>query len=146
MKIDFHGQVEGDKIEGKTEYTNRDGERRDLDWNPKRMGTDLSGKWTSSFKIEDGSWLESMLTLKENGTKLAGKNEFNGNETEISDGKVEGDTVSFKMLRDRDGRTVTSRYNGKLQKDGSIKGTMESDWTGEFRKLDWKAKKAEKSE
>jgi hypothetical protein len=143
MKIDFHGQVEGDNIEGKAEYTNRDGERRDIDWNPKRQGMDFSGKWNSSFKIQDGTWLESTLSLKQSGTKLTGKNDFNGNETEISDGKVDGDAVSFKMLRDRDGRTVTSRYNGKLQKDGSIKGTMESDWTGDFRKLDWQAKKSQ---
>jgi hypothetical protein len=144
MKIDFRGKVQGDKIDGKTEYTNRDGERRDIDWNARReakKGRDLTGKWNSSFKRPDGNPIESTLILKQNSESLTGKNEFNGNEAEIREGKAEGNNVSFKLVRERNGRTVTSKFTGKLQKDGTIKGTMESDWTGQTRQLDWEARR-----
>jgi hypothetical protein len=144
MKIDFHGKVQGDKIDGKTEYTNRDGERRDFDWNARRdakKAGDLSGKWKSSMKRQDGNSMESTLTLKQQGDKLTGSNEFNGNEREIRDGKIQGEDIAFKTMGERDGRTVTTKYHGKVQKDGSIKGTIESDWTGEVRKMEWEARK-----
>ncbi len=142
LRIDFSGKVEGDKIAGKTEYTNDQGEKRERDWNPKRV-QDLTGKWDSTFKRSDGTPMESTLQLKQDGEKLTGTQSFNENETALKDGKVSGDQVTFTILRERDGRTVTAKYNGKIQKDGSIKGEIASDWTGEVRKLDWEAKKAQ---
>jgi hypothetical protein len=143
LRIDFRGKAQQDKIEGQVEYPAQNGEKREREWTPKREANkhDLSGAWKSTFKRQDGSDMESSLTLKQNGDKLTGNNEFNGNETEIRDGKVEGDQISFKIVRDRDGRTVTSKYFGQIKGDNSIKGHIESDWTGEVRKLEWEAKK-----
>lgn len=141
LRIDFNAQVEGGKINGKTSYTTDSGEKREHDWNPKRLH-DLTGKWTSVFKRSDGTPMETTLELKQNGDKLTGTQSFNDNESELKDGKVQGDEVTFRIVRDRDGRTVTSKYKGKMQKDNSIKGEIESDWTGEVRHLEWEAKKA----
>ena len=102
----------------------------------------LTGRWDSSFKRSDGGSMDTTLQLKQEGQKLTGSQSFNDNETEIRDGKVEGDQVTFRIVRERDGRTVTSKYRGTIQKDNSIKGQIESDWTGEVRKLEWEAKKA----
>ena len=49
LRIDFSGKADGDKIAGKTHYTNDQGEKRERDWNPKRA-QDLNGKWDSTFK------------------------------------------------------------------------------------------------
>ena len=143
LKISFSGKAKGDSIQGKTEYATDSGDNRERDWNAKRDATrNLSGRWESSFKRSDGGTLDTTLQLKQEGQKLTGTQSFNDNETEIRDGKVEGDQVSFRMVRERDGRTVTSKYRGTIQKDNSIKGQIESDWTGEVRKLEWEARKA----
>jgi hypothetical protein len=143
IKVDFKGKAEEDKISGKTEYE-VDGEKRERDWVATReaaKGRAVTGTWKSSFKRQDGSSMDSTLTLKQDGQKLTGSNEFNGSESEIQDGKVQGEEVSFNIFRERDGRKVTSKYHGKIQPDNSIKGQIESDWTGEVRKLEWEAKK-----
>ncbi|HEV8543663.1 MAG TPA: hypothetical protein VGR78_14815 [Verrucomicrobiae bacterium] len=143
LRIDFRGKAQQDKIEGQVEYPASNGEKREREWNPKREANkhDVSGEWKSTFKRQDGSDMESSLTLKQSGDKVTGKNEFNGNETEIQDGKIQGDEISFKIVRDRDGRTVTSKYFGQIKGNNSIKGHIDSDWTGEVRKLEWEAKK-----
>jgi hypothetical protein len=141
LRIDFIGRPDGDRIFGRTEYTNDQGEKRERDWIAKRA-QDLSGKWDSTFKRSDGTPMESTLQLKQSGDKLTGTQSFNDNETELKNGQVEADQVTFTILRERDGRTVTAKYKGKIQKDGSIKGEIESDWTGEVRKLEWEAKKS----
>jgi hypothetical protein len=143
MQIDFSGKAAGDTITGKTEYSNRDGEKREREWIAKReKQRDLSGAWTSTFTRQDGTPMDSELKLKQSADKLSGTHAFNnGTETEIQEGKIQGDEVSFKLVRERDGRTVTSKYRGKLQADNSIKGQVESDWSGEVRRMDWEAKK-----
>jgi hypothetical protein len=142
-RVDFHGQAEGDKITGKIEFTNQNDEKRDMDWvarrEPARQTRTVSGTWTSSFKRQDGTSMDSKLTLKEDAEKLSGSQEFNGNESEIRNGQVHGDVLSFDIVRERDGRTVTAKYRGKIQGDGRIKGEIESDWTGEVRHLPWEA-------
>jgi hypothetical protein len=141
LKIEFNGKAQGDKITGTSAYVSGDGEKREREWNPKRE-RDLTGKWNSVFKRPDGTPMETTLELKQSGEKLTGTQSFNENETEIRDGKVQGEEVTFKLVRERDGRTVTSKYKGKIQANNSIKGEIESDWTGEVVKLEWEAKKA----
>lgn len=143
LKVDFSGKAQGDKITGKTQYSTGEGEKRESEWIAKRDPVrDLTGKWNSIFKRQDGTPMETTLQLKQNGEKLTGTQAFNENESEISDGKVQGEDVTFKIVREREGRTVTAKYKGKIQSNNSIKGEIESDWTGEVRKLDWEAKKA----
>ena len=143
LKVEFNGKAQGDKITGKTQYTTGEGEKRESEWIAKRdPARDLTGKWNSVFKRQDGTPMETTLQLKQSGEKLTGTQAFNENESEISDGKVQGEEVTFKIVREREGRTVTAKYKGKLQSNNSIKGEIESDWTGEVRKLEWEAKKA----
>ena len=143
LKIDFSGKAEGDKITGKTQYESDSGEKRENEWVARReQSRDLTGKWNSVFKRQDGTPMETTLQLKQSGEKLTGTQSFNENESEIRDGKVQGDEVTFRLVRERDGRTVTSKYKGKIQANNSIKGEIESDWSGEVRKLEWEAKKA----
>ena len=143
FKIDFSGKAQGEKIVGKTEYKNDEGETREREWTATRDKTrDLTGKWNSVFKRQDGTPMETTLELKQSGEKLTGTQSFNDNKTEISDGKVQGENVTFRIVRERNGRSITTKYRGKIQPNNSIKGEIESDWTGEVRKLEWEAKKA----
>jgi hypothetical protein len=141
LKIEFKGKAAGDAIQGTSGYTNDDGDRRERAWNPKRE-QDVTGKWASTIRRSDGTPMETTLTLKQSGEKLSGTHAFREFETEIQDGRLVGDEVNFRIVREWEGRTITSKYTGKLQKDRSIKGTVESDWTGEVRRLEWEARKA----
>ena len=102
---------------------------------------DASGKWKWTFARPDGQSIESVLTAKQDGHKLTGTSVLStGEKHEISNGKVEGNTVSFEITRERQDQKVTAKYSGKLEAD-TIKGKIESPAAGQTRSFDWEAKR-----
>jgi hypothetical protein len=143
--IKYSGKLEGDKITGKSEVT-RDGQSREREWVAKREASKsaagaAAGTWNTDLILPDGNRIEGMLKLKQDGDKLTGAVARNDNETAIQEGKISGDEIAFKVLRDRDGRTVTAKYKGKITGD-TVKGKVESDWSGDWQTLDWEGKRA----
>jgi hypothetical protein len=143
--IKYSGKLEGDKIAGKSEFT-RDGQTREREWVAKREPSKAAsgaaaGTWNTELILPDGNRIEGTLKLKQDGEKLTGSLARNDNGTAIQEGKVAGDEITFKVLRDRDGRTVTAKYKGKISGD-SVKGKVESDWSGDWQTLDWEGKRA----
>ena len=137
--IKYAGKLAGDKITGKAEFdVNR--EARAMDWNAKReagkASAGASGNWNTALILGDGNRIEGGLKLKQEGERLSGVAVRNENETAIKDGKVVGDEVSFVVVRERDGRPVTAKYKGKISGD-TVKGKVESDWSGDWQTLDW---------
>jgi hypothetical protein len=99
----------------------------------------LDGSWKWTFTMPDGSKIEPRAKLKRDGDTLTGTSRFRSGATvPIQDGKIDGDTVSWNVVREHDGRKVTTRYEGKLTGD-AIKGTVSSDWAGETRSYPWEA-------
>jgi hypothetical protein len=86
--------------------------------------------------------------LKADGDKLTGKVSMGGRqggqarETDIENGKITGDEVSFQVTREFNNNKMTTKYHGKLSGD-SIKGKMESERNGEPVSRDWEAKRGE---
>jgi hypothetical protein len=141
--VQYSGKLEGDKIIGKSEYQ-RDGQSRERAWEAKREPAKTAaaaGSWNTALILPDGNKIESTLKLKQEGDKLTGAAIRNDNETQIQDGKITGDEITFKILRDREGRTVTARYKGKITGD-TVKGKVESDWSGDWETLDWEGARA----
>lgn len=107
---------------------------------------DPSGTWTWTTPGRDGGAdRKSTLTLKADGDKVTGKvsgpgRQGNTTETEISDGKLKGDEISFTVTREVNGNKFTAKYNGKLSGD-SITGKIEMERNGESRSRDWTAKR-----
>lgn len=108
---------------------------------------DASGTWTWTTPGRNGGEPRKMtLNLKAEGEKLTGKlgapnRDGEITETEIADGKIKGDEVSFAVTREFNGNKFTSKYNGKLSAD-AIKGKMEFERNGESQSRDWEAKRA----
>lgn len=104
------------------------------------------GTWTWTMQGRNGGPERKLtLTLKTEGKKLAGKLTSPGrdgqtNETEIKDGKIEGDEISFSVTREWNGNKVTSQYKGKVTAN-SIKGKIEFERDGEKQSRDWEAKR-----
>ncbi len=111
------------------------------------QAADVTGNWTWSRPGRNGGEAQKMtLTLKADGEKLTGSLTSPGRQggdpvkTEISEGKVKGDEVSFAVTREWNGNKMTTKYSGKVSGD-TLKGKTESERNGETQSRDWEAKK-----
>jgi hypothetical protein len=94
-------------------------------------------KWTTE---RNGNTVESTLKLKQDGDKLTGSVKRNDNETEIEDGKVTGDMITFKVTREFNGNKFVMTYKGKVSAD-SIKGDISFEREGNTETREWEAKR-----
>lgn len=78
---------------------------------------DVTGKWTYEMQGRNGNTMTSTLNLKQDGDKLTGTVSGRNGDTDITDGKVDGDTISFKVVREFNGNQMTSSYKGKVDGD-----------------------------
>ena len=82
------------------------------------LAADVSGVWKASMPGRDGQTFEMTMKLKADGDKLTGSmSNPRGGETEISDGKISGDTISFKVKREFGGNSFVMTYEGKVSGD-----------------------------
>ncbi len=61
---------------------------------------DLTGKWTGTIKTPDGNELPVTYNFKADGDKLTGTADSPQGTVTIDDGKISGDTFSFKVTVD----------------------------------------------
>jgi hypothetical protein len=101
---------------------------------------DVTGTWKSSFTNQNGQVRESTFKLKAEGEKLTGTVSGRNNDTAIGEGKIKGDEVSFQVVREFNGNTMTNKYSGKLSGD-TITGKSESQRDGQPQSRDWVAKR-----
>jgi hypothetical protein len=79
---------------------------------------DVSGKWTAEMQGQGGNTRTVTMNLKADGSKLTGTvNGGRGGDSEITDGKVDGNDLSFSVVREFNGNKMTSTYKGKLDGD-----------------------------
>jgi len=96
-------------------------------------------KWTVSYGKQSR---EMTLKLKLADGKLTGSVPGrDGKETPITDATCKDGQVKFTVVREREGRKMTSKYQGKVSGD-TIKGTIEFQREGQAQKRDWEAKRA----
>lgn len=85
------------------------------------MAADASGKWAFEQEGRNGT-VHVTLNLKADGGALSGTltrpgRDGNAMETAISDGKVDGNGISFSVKREFNGNTVVTTYKGILDGD-----------------------------
>jgi len=102
-----------------------------------------TGTWTWEFKRPNSDQgIKITLKLKQDGEQLTGTMSGpGGNETEIKDGSVKNGEVSFKVTRERNGNSFTTKYQGTIAGD-TLKGKSETEIGGEVRSRDWEAKRS----
>ena len=91
------------------------------------MAADATGKWTASVPGRDGATREVVYNLKADGDKLSGTTTgFGGQEVQISDGKIKGDSISFKTKVEFNGNSMTMSYDCTISGDEmKVKQTRE---------------------
>ena len=105
-------------------------------------GTDVSGAWVLTISGPDGQPVDMPMTLKQEGARLTGqivRGREAGKFLEVTDGKVQGDTLAWTMRRDRpDGGTMVYSMSGKLV-NGKIEGKTETTMDGNAVSRAWTA-------
>jgi len=111
------------------------------------QAADATGTWTWTRAGRNGGEAQKLtLKLKVEGEKLTGALTSPGRQggdpvkTEISDGKVKGDEISFSVTREVNANKMTTKYSGKVSAD-TIKGKAESERNGQPQSRDWEAKR-----
>ena len=99
---------------------------------------DVTGKWVASMETPNGA-RETTFTFKADGAKLTGSVSGRQGDTQIQDGKVDGDNISFLVKMEIQGNEVKIDYTGKVEGD-SIK--MKSQREGTDRVQEFVAKKS----
>jgi hypothetical protein len=114
------------------------------------QAADPTGTWTwSSPGRGGGPDRVTTLVLKVEGSNLAGKISVPGRdaqpvETPIASGKVDGDNISFDLVREFNGNSTTNKYSGVVAAD-KITGKIESSRDGQTQSRDWEAKRSAES-
>lgn len=105
------------------------------------LAADATGTWKWTVE-RNGNTFEQTLKLKQDKEKLTGSMVGRqGNETEIEDGKVADDTVTFKVTREFNGNKFVIKYEGKVTGD-QIKGESKFERDGETQTRPWEAKRS----
>lgn len=97
---------------------------------------DISGQWTATFNTQVGEQSYT-YTFKVDGEKLTGTAKSANGESEIQNGTVKGDDVSFVENLDYQGQKLVITYTGKVSGD-EIKFTRK---VGDFGTEDLVAKR-----
>jgi|SRR5690349_2601018 hypothetical protein len=102
------------------------------------MAADISGTWKATADL-GGQQIERTFIFKVDGTKLTGEttSSMMGKST-ITDGKVEGDTLSFTITVNFNGEDTKLNYKGKVNPAGDqIRLTVDA----AGNTIEWDAKK-----
>ncbi len=83
---------------------------------------DFNGKWTAEVQGRNGPQTISFDFHVDGGT-LTGKITTMRGDMDISNGKVDGDNISFDQVMNFNGNSMTMSYKGMAQPDGTIKFT-----------------------
>jgi hypothetical protein len=91
------------------------------------FGADISGKWVGEATGKGGP---PTFNFKADGSKLTGTSEGRGGAVEISNGKIDGDKISFSVVRDMgDKGKITTNYKGSVS-GSTMKLTAETEGRG----------------
>jgi hypothetical protein len=101
---------------------------------------DPSGTWTWTVNTPNGQSFESTATFKREGDKVTGTVTGRRGDTAISDGQFKDGTLTFTVMREREGRKMVSKFSGKVDAS-AIKGTMTMDRGDGAQSRPWEAKR-----
>jgi len=85
------------------------------------LASDIDGKWTAEVQGRGGTQTVT-LTLRAAGSNLTGSLDAGrGSPVAISDGQIDSNNVSFKIVREFNGNQFTRQYKGALSDTGELK-------------------------
>jgi hypothetical protein len=96
----------------------------------------IDGKWNTVVKSPMGDQ-KSLVTFKQDGSTLSGSGEAQGNTTQLQDGKIDGNAVSWKIAITSP-MPMTLEFTGTVDGD-AMSGTVKA---GAFGSFPWSGTRA----
>lgn len=87
------------------------------------MAADFNGKWTADVPMRNGNTMTITFNFHVDGAKLTGTITTMRGDMDISNGKVDGDTITFDQVMNFNGNSFTLNYKGTADGADSIKFT-----------------------
>jgi hypothetical protein len=81
------------------------------------LAADISGKWTADVPGRNGNTQTITLTLKADGAALTGTISTPRGDSDITDGKIDGNNVTFDQKVSFNGNDMTINYAGAVDGD-----------------------------
>jgi len=81
------------------------------------LAADVTGKWSAEVPGRGGNNQTMTINLKADGDQLTGTVSGRRGDNPISDGKINGDDVSFNVVVDFQGNSIKMIYTGKVSGD-----------------------------
>lgn len=78
---------------------------------------DVNGKWVAQVPGRGGQTRETTFNFKAEGNKLTGTVSGMQGDTQISDGKIDGDNISFTTVLSFNGNEIKLNYKGAVSGD-----------------------------
>ena len=103
------------------------------------LAADITGNWKGTAEGPNGA-LERTFALKAEGTKFTGEtvSSFTGKST-ITDGKIDGDNLSFTIKAKFQDNEMTLTYKGKVVSKDELKLSSELGDSGQT--IEWTVKR-----
>ena len=103
------------------------------------FAADVNGKWVAQVPGRGGETRDVTFNFKADGDQLTGTVTTPRGESNISDGKINGDEISFTQVLEFNGNQMKLKYTGKVSGD-EIKFTRQAE--GRPRAQEFTAKRA----
>jgi len=77
------------------------------------LAADVTGTWKGEAN-PNGKGQPPNFTFKQDGSSLTGSTQMRGNSVDISNGKVDGDKISFEVTFEGQNGKMTTKYSGTV--------------------------------
>lgn len=98
----------------------------------------VTGKWNADIQTPNGDTRHVTFDLKADGAALSGTAGGPRGDTPITDGKVDGENISFTVTREFNGNQFKLLYKGKVDGDTIHFTVMRDGGEGQGREFDAK--------
>jgi hypothetical protein len=88
-----------------------------LTFAPALLAGDIDGKWTGDVQTPDGNSISLTMSFATDGDKVNGTISGPTGDVAIAEGKMDGDTLTFKLDVDANGTQLSFKCTGKLKAD-----------------------------
>ena len=87
------------------------------------LAADFNGKWAADIPMRNGNTMTITFDFHVDGSALTGKVGMRRGDMDITNGKVDGDTITFDQVMNFNGNSFTMHYKGTADGADSIKFT-----------------------
>ncbi|MBI1787468.1 MAG: hypothetical protein HYR60_07950 [Acidobacteria bacterium] len=98
------------------------------------LAADVNGKWVAQVPGRDGQTMDTTFNFKADGEKPSGSMSTQMGEAALKEGKVSGDSISFKINLEFGGNAITLLYDGKVS-GSEIKFTRKREGSEQSREF-----------